>query len=696
MRPPPSRSKRYRCVLCSTKTVTKTEMAAHLAEFHSFLKLEAPEDSVAPTKKLAKKKTAPASEKKPPVKRLKRKSEPKEKDEPARKKRVELPENTAAGEIFMRNCIESRPYAAISPMWQCLACGKQFADTMDLHDHVQSKHVESETNQDGLKLRILGYCCEVCGHCFDELEYMIGHHLAAHADVKPPTFDTVTRSTEWALLCFTCLQYYRRTGKWFTNHWCINWVDTDALEKTKSKLDVEPSFLCDVCAATFRFKCAYQYHRAVRHKGVTEIEWDALEPTVVPFLCQKCDKGFMEAADSQAHVCDKTAEEIVQLPLQKSKVPCPQCNAMLANAKIMRRHVKTVHEKLLPKEPTGNERKYRPEGPTIRCPFCELKFMTAKDMLAHSKDVHNQELRNPYFCAKCVKEFNSNSKLKQHYEVYHTGPEDKETVQAVCKLAERTKDDTVFYMCPQCARKFLNPMDYFRHHQWHQIKREFTCDRCGYSAPTREALTFHMRSVHHENRTCRYPCDMCSSVLSSKFSLREHLAATHGTERPYVCERCGKDFPTKVRLQSHIRTHLFGSQLSISEKRYGCDLCGKEFKKKQTLRDHLAVHTGVRNEPCSVCGKLFFTKLSAYCHKVQAHSTVRPYKCTICEATFPLRSFLTRHLKKHAEKEARKKHLLTDKSLWLTAAEKDAIEEEEIELGNEATSSPDEQKYLHE
>lgn len=662
-----------------------------MTEAHSFLKLESQED-VAPAKK-----TAPASEKSAAAPRTaKRKLAPKERSAPEPKKRA--PDSTTANDLLMRSWVKCDPCAEIAPAWQCLACREQFTDKMELQEHVQQQHVESETNKEGpLKLRILGYCCKVCGRGFDELEYMISHQLAMHPDADLPSFEEVKRSAAWALLCFTCLQYYRRNDKWFTGHQCQNWVDLEALERTKDQVAVEPCFLCDVCATTFRYKCAYQYHRQVRHKGVTEINWDELVPAVIPFMCEKCDKGFAKMDDFKAHMCDTTTKEIVLPVLEKPKVPCPQCHTMLANAKIMRRHIKMVHEKSTPpirRKRKGDCQKYRSEVPTIRCPFCEdLSFRTTKDMIVHAKLVHNQELPNPYFCAKCVRQFKSNAKLKRHYEVHHSGPEDKETVKAVCQQAERTKDDIVFYMCPSCARKFLDPMEYFRHYQWHQMKREFTCDRCGYRASTKESLNLHMRSVHLENLVRKFACNQCDSVLSSQFALREHLAASHGTERPYVCERCGKDFPTKVRLQSHIRVHLFGSQLSMSQRRYGCDLCGKDFKKKQTLRDHLAVHSGVKNEACPVCGKLFFTKLSAYCHRIQTHSTVRPYKCTTCEATFPLRSFLTRHMKKHAEREARKALNTVGNSLWLSTAEKRAAQKIK-ELVEESTSDTEQNYYV--
>lgn len=634
--------------MCPKKTNTTIEMANHIAEVHTFLKLAAPLE-VSDDSTLVER-TAPVSENLTIIE-ANLKTKPSQIDEinAARQKRFELLENTTVNDIMMRSLVKCVRSAETAPLWQCLACRQRFVNKMDLFDHVQLKHVESEQNQNGpLKLRMLGHCCEVCGRCFDELEYMIGHHLVMHPDANPPSFEYLQRSTDWAMLCFTCLLYYKRTGKWFTSHNCTNSIDVDALKKTKCAVSIDPCFLCDVCATTFRFKCVYQYHRIVRHKGVSEIDWDKLEPTAIPFVCEACDKGFLKVEEFQAHVCDTATDGSAQ---HKVKEQCPLCDSKFSSVKSLKGHIRRVHEGSVPMSQGRKGRLFRPDIPTIKCPFCEeLKFMTAKDMLVHAKEVHNQELRNPYYCAKCAKEFMTNTKLKEHCAMYHAGPEDEETVMAVCKQAERIKDNTSFYECADCNRKFFDPMEYFRHYQRHQMKCEFTCDRCGLSLASQDSLRFHMRNVHRD-MTNQFACDQCGTVLSSRCALREHKAAIHCPERAYMCERCGKDFPTKMRLQTHLRSHLFGwKQNRFSQRRYGCAECGKEFKKKDSLRNHLAVHSGIKNVACDECGMLFYTKMSVYFHKLHVHCTERPFKCTICEASFPLRSYLTRHMQKHAEK----------------------------------------------
>lgn len=640
--------------MCPKMTPTKSGMRSHIAQMHSFVQLTTPEPQ-------ERSDDEGGAAKRPKTERpgltvieahLETKPAPSELREAARRRKVALLEDTAPSDLLMRSRVQCAQCPQVAPMWQCLACRRQFADRMSLDEHVRMTHVEGGSRGDGpLKLRMLGHCCAVCGRCFDELEYMVGHHVAMHPEAPPPALEYLRRSTDWALLCFGCLLYYRRTGAWFERHRCVNRPDVEALQRTKALVERPPRYLCDVCAATFRFKCAYQYHRLARHKGVTEVDWAQLRPTEIPFVCERCERGFTCDADLRAHRCAAADEAAPAKP----KVRCPHCAAELSTVKVLRRHVKMMHSAPAPARRRNGRPSLRPEAPTIKCPFCAVMFTTTRDTLRHVEAVHNARLSSAYYCATCARDFSSNAKLRQHCATYHSGPEDAQTVRAACADAERRRGDTVYYLCRLCARKFLQPMDYFRHHQWHLAKREFTCDRCGHGASTREALRTHLRSAHAEPAAQRrFECDQCDSALCSRFSLREHRAAVHGAgERAYVCERCGKDFPTKVRLQTHLRNHLFGSQLSGSARRYGCDLCGKDFKKKQTLRDHLAVHSGVRNEACPQCGKRFFTKLAAYFHRLNAHTESRPHKCHLCEASFPLPSFLTRHLKKHAEREAR-------------------------------------------
>ena len=50
-----------------------------------------------------------------------------------------------------------------------------------------------------------------------------------------------------------------------------------------------------------------------------------------------------------------------------------------------------------------------------------------------------------------------------------------------------------------------------------------------------------------------------------------------------LCEQCGKGFPNKYRLHSHVRAVHF------KFKQWRCRLCQREFEKQENLEIHLAV-----------------------------------------------------------------------------------------------------------
>lgn len=48
----------------------------------------------------------------------------------------------------------------------------------------------------------------------------------------------------------------------------------------------------------------------------------------------------------------------------------------------------------------------------------------------------------------------------------------------------------------------------------------------------------------------------------------------------YNCDICGKGFPAKPYIKSHLKTH-------IDDKPFGCDTCGFKFKRNYDLRFHM-------------------------------------------------------------------------------------------------------------
>lgn len=120
-------------------------------------------------------------------------------------------------------------------------------------------------------------------------------------------------------------------------------------------------------------------------------------------------------------------------------------------------------------------------------------------------------------------------------------------------------------------------------------------------------------------------CPQCKFTCYSKSSLDVHLIKCH-TKR-YTCEKCGKMFPYKYQLMTHINA------VHLNIRNHTCDLCGKSFKTRANFDTHMARHRDVRNFPCPHCDHRSRTGHDLAVH-VRKHTGEKPYVCDVCGKAF--------------------------------------------------------------
>ncbi|TPX49520.1 hypothetical protein SeLEV6574_g01435 [Synchytrium endobioticum] len=83
-----------------------------------------------------------------------------------------------------------------------------------------------------------------------------------------------------------------------------------------------------------------------------------------------------------------------------------------------------------------------------------------------------------------------------------------------------------------------------------------------------------------------------------------------------------------------------GSNTNATKEPLRCDICGKEFPRKFNLTSHLVSHTSERPYPCSYCEKSFKRKPDLYRHERMVHV---PFGCDRCRTRFATEDELKCH-----------------------------------------------------
>ena len=141
-----------------------------------------------------------------------------------------------------------------------------------------------------------------------------------------------------------------------------------------------------------------------------------------------------------------------------------------------------------------------------------------------------------------------------------------------------------------------------------------------------------------------YKCELCDFSAFRKSSILRHFKSVHDGKK-YDCDECGKS----VRyLKQHKNRRHSKNQKSVHEgKKYDCDECGKSVR---YLKDHKnrrhSENTKTLN--CKICDKSFHYKQNLKVHIKRNHDK-KIFNCDQCNFSASLNSFLKQHLLIHGD-----------------------------------------------
>lgn len=136
-----------------------------------------------------------------------------------------------------------------------------------------------------------------------------------------------------------------------------------------------------------------------------------------------------------------------------------------------------------------------------------------------------------------------------------------------------------------------------------------------------------------------YRCPHCSEEFFTKPRFKRHIAV-HTGRRPYVCCYCEDSFGDVASERAHQR------RFHSSVRQFRCDVCQMGFLTKGTLTKHRLIHTGHRPYHCKLCPQQFARAWNLKVH-VRSHTGEQPYRCAVCSKAYSQSSSLQRHAFKH-------------------------------------------------
>lgn len=171
----------------------------------------------------------------------------------------------------------------------------------------------------------------------------------------------------------------------------------------------------------------------------------------------------------------------------------------------------------------------------------------------------------------------------------------------VCRRNSATKNDdqkrSQKCCVSTCAVRMRQVVNMAYHVKCH-FGKVFRCLECGANFVVWKTLQTHLWRAHNIDMEL-YSCDKCDYKTYSLAKLNNIHKLIHSSEKPFLCDLCGKGFKNPKQLRNHKIIH----KVKTIEKMQNCTYCDRTFADKRLLKVHIAgVHEKIKPFCCSYCG----------------------------------------------------------------------------------------------
>ncbi|XP_043351817.1 zinc finger protein 335 isoform X11 [Dermochelys coriacea] len=243
-------------------------------------------------------------------------------------------------------------------------------------------------------------------------------------------------------------------------------------------------------------------------------------------------------------------------------------------------------------------------------------------------------LMRPYLCRICGSRFLTHDDLRFHVNSHEA-------------------NDPQLFKCLQCSYRSRRWSSLKEHMFNHVGSKPYKCEECDYTSVYKKDVIRHS-TVHNRDRKKRadpppklnsFPCPVCSRVYPMQKRLTQHMK-THSTEKPHMCDKCGKSFKKRYTFKMHLLTHI----QAIANRRFKCEFCDYICEDKKILLNHQLSHMNDKPYKCSFCKYSTFREDFLVSHMAVKHTGGKPFACEYCHFTTKHKKNLRLHVQcRHAD-----------------------------------------------
>lgn len=284
----------------------------------------------------------------------------------------------------------------VTESYPCPTCGLEFRSALKLNYHIRTSHPTLPEFEHNIE-NPMRYSCAVCSRSFYALSHLRMHEVTHSAPVATSCAPIPTISTS---------------------------------------VNVEKTFACDRCQASFRYRTLLERHRRMHEVGQEK-----------PYSCPRCLMRF-ETRNLYNHHA-KTHKPI-----------------LTANDRITDTVVSSGDP--VTSSISGTMASSNKSVVSYPCDSCSKQFASIESLTTH-KAVHRSR---PLVCDVCGKGFTHRKYYVVHQRI-HTG--------------ERP------YLCAMCGKSFTQASTLTVHRRYHTGERPYTCTLCGKGFVTRTIMLNHMK-----------------------------------------------------------------------------------------------------------------------------------------------------------------------------------------------------------